>query len=113
MQCWSSGKPLVSQGSLYMCITFYSSTKSLFFSFPCYVCQCGIYYSFTKKCFLNLFLTIFQVCSDINKPNGQFILQNDRSTVMTFISSLPIRKVCDPELLLWLSISVGSIFFLS
>ncbi|WZZ64089.1 hypothetical protein YC2023_075459 [Brassica napus] len=34
-----------------------------------------------------------KVCSDINKPNGQFVLQNDRSTVMTFISSLPIRKL--------------------
>uniref|UniRef100_A0A1J3JRA6 DNA polymerase kappa n=1 Tax=Noccaea caerulescens TaxID=107243 RepID=A0A1J3JRA6_NOCCA len=34
-----------------------------------------------------------KVCSDINKPNGQFVLQNDRSTVMTFISSLPIRKI--------------------
>ncbi|KAH0920852.1 hypothetical protein HID58_020870 [Brassica napus] len=33
-----------------------------------------------------------KVCSDINKPNGQFVLQNDRSSVMTFISSLPIRK---------------------
>lgn len=36
----------------------------------------------------------YQVCSDINKPNGQFILPNDRTAVMTFISSLPIRKVC-------------------
>ncbi|ONK75914.1 uncharacterized protein A4U43_C03F21890, partial [Asparagus officinalis] len=34
-----------------------------------------------------------KVCSDINKPNGQFILTNDRKAVMTFISSLPIRKV--------------------
>ncbi|KAL1192585.1 DNA polymerase kappa [Cardamine amara subsp. amara] len=34
-----------------------------------------------------------KVCSDINKPNGQFVLQNDRSTVMKFISSLPIRKI--------------------
>ncbi|KAJ0229871.1 DNA polymerase kappa [Hirschfeldia incana] len=34
-----------------------------------------------------------KVCSDINKPNGQFVLQNDRSTVMAFISSLPIRKI--------------------
>ncbi|XP_042412179.1 DNA polymerase kappa-like isoform X1 [Zingiber officinale] len=34
-----------------------------------------------------------KVCSDINKPNGQFILPNDRDAVMTFISSLPIRKV--------------------
>ncbi|XP_048491699.1 DNA polymerase kappa isoform X3 [Beta vulgaris subsp. vulgaris] len=34
-----------------------------------------------------------KVCSDINKPNGQFILPSDRMAVMTFISSLPIRKV--------------------
>ncbi|THU65245.1 hypothetical protein C4D60_Mb05t01620 [Musa balbisiana] len=34
-----------------------------------------------------------KVCSDINKPNGQFILPNDYNAVMTFISSLPIRKV--------------------
>ncbi|XP_047250966.1 DNA polymerase kappa isoform X3 [Capsicum annuum] len=33
-----------------------------------------------------------KVCSDVNKPNGQFVLPNDRSAVMTFISSLPIRK---------------------
>ncbi|XP_056690210.1 DNA polymerase kappa-like [Spinacia oleracea] len=34
-----------------------------------------------------------KVCSDINKPNGQFILPNDRLAVMTFNSSLPIRKI--------------------
>ncbi|XP_059446249.1 DNA polymerase kappa-like [Corylus avellana] len=34
-----------------------------------------------------------KVCSDMNKPNGQFILPNDWLAVMTFISSLPIRKV--------------------
>ncbi|XP_020234635.1 DNA polymerase kappa isoform X1 [Cajanus cajan] len=34
-----------------------------------------------------------KVCSDINKPNGQYILPNDRMAVMTFISSLPIRKI--------------------
>ncbi|XP_024968527.1 DNA polymerase kappa isoform X3 [Cynara cardunculus var. scolymus] len=34
-----------------------------------------------------------QVCSDINKPNGQFVLPNDRAAIMTFISSLPIRKI--------------------
>ncbi|XP_039139303.1 DNA polymerase kappa isoform X1 [Dioscorea cayenensis subsp. rotundata] len=34
-----------------------------------------------------------KVCSDINKPNGQFILPNDYKAIMTFISSLPIRKV--------------------
>ncbi|TXG64123.1 hypothetical protein EZV62_011117 [Acer yangbiense] len=34
-----------------------------------------------------------KVCSDINKPNGQFVLPNDRMAVITFVSSLPIRKV--------------------
>ncbi|XP_043709969.1 LOW QUALITY PROTEIN: DNA polymerase kappa [Telopea speciosissima] len=34
-----------------------------------------------------------KVCSDINKPNGQFVLPNDRMAVTTFISSLPIRKI--------------------
>lgn len=37
--------------------------------------------------------TFTQVCSDINKPNGQFVLPNERVAVVTFISSLPIRKV--------------------
>ncbi|CAI8587285.1 unnamed protein product [Vicia faba] len=34
-----------------------------------------------------------KVCSDINKPNGQYVLPNDRMAIMTFISSLPIRKI--------------------
>ncbi|KAL7002905.1 DNA-directed DNA polymerase [Sarracenia purpurea var. burkii] len=34
-----------------------------------------------------------KVCSDINKPNGQFVLPSDRMAVMAFISSLPIRKI--------------------
>ncbi|XP_022972432.1 DNA polymerase kappa isoform X2 [Cucurbita maxima] len=34
-----------------------------------------------------------KVCSDINKPNGQFILPNDRRAIVTFVSSLPIRKI--------------------
>uniref|UniRef100_A0ACD6A5E2 Uncharacterized protein n=1 Tax=Avena sativa TaxID=4498 RepID=A0ACD6A5E2_AVESA len=36
---------------------------------------------------------IAKVCSDINKPNGQFILPNDRDAVTTFVSTLPIRKI--------------------
>ncbi|KAF3435559.1 hypothetical protein FNV43_RR22648 [Rhamnella rubrinervis] len=34
-----------------------------------------------------------KVCSDINKPNGQFVLPNNLLAVMTFISSLPVRKI--------------------
>ncbi|KAF5180839.1 Dna polymerase kappa [Thalictrum thalictroides] len=36
---------------------------------------------------------IAKVCSDIKKPNGHFVLPNNRIAVMTFISSLPIRKI--------------------
>ena len=39
-----------------------------------------------------------KVCSDINKPNGQFVLPNDWVAIMTFISSLPIRKVVQNDL---------------
>ncbi|KAJ7967577.1 DNA polymerase [Quillaja saponaria] len=38
-------------------------------------------------------ILLAKVCSDINKPNGQFVLPNDRTGVMAFISSLPIRKI--------------------
>ncbi|OUZ99554.1 DNA-repair protein [Macleaya cordata] len=38
-------------------------------------------------------LLLAKVCSDIKKPNGQFVLPNDRKAVTTFISSLPIRKI--------------------
>ncbi|GBG64296.1 hypothetical protein CBR_g41215 [Chara braunii] len=36
---------------------------------------------------------IAKICSDINKPNGQYLVPNDRSAVLSFISSLSIRKV--------------------
>ena len=34
-----------------------------------------------------------KVCSDINKPNGQYFLPPTREAVMSFIKDLPIRKV--------------------
>ncbi|KAK4025234.1 hypothetical protein OUZ56_014309 [Daphnia magna] len=34
-----------------------------------------------------------KVCSDKNKPNGQFVLENTREAVMEFIKDLPIRKI--------------------
>lgn len=34
-----------------------------------------------------------QVCSEINKPDGQYVLPNDRGAVMSFVSTLPVRKV--------------------
>lgn len=34
-----------------------------------------------------------QVCSDINKPDGQFVLPPSRAAVLAFVSGLPIRKV--------------------
>lgn len=33
------------------------------------------------------------MCSDQNKPNGQFRIPREREAVMNFIKDLPIRKV--------------------
>ncbi|KAI1383981.1 DNA/RNA polymerase [Hypoxylon trugodes] len=34
-----------------------------------------------------------KICSNMNKPNGQYILPNDRNAIMNFVKSLPTRKV--------------------
>ncbi|KAI1077583.1 IMS-domain-containing protein [Whalleya microplaca] len=34
-----------------------------------------------------------KICSNMNKPNGQYILPNDRNTIMTFMRDLSTRKV--------------------
>lgn len=34
-----------------------------------------------------------KICSNKNKPNGRFRIPNDRAAVMSFISTLPVRKV--------------------
>lgn len=36
---------------------------------------------------------IAKICSNYNKPNGQFRVQNDRAVVMSFMRDLPVRKV--------------------
>ncbi|KAK6502877.1 hypothetical protein TWF481_007917 [Arthrobotrys musiformis] len=36
---------------------------------------------------------IAKICSNKNKPNGQFRVGNDRGTVLSFMRSLPVRKV--------------------
>lgn len=35
-----------------------------------------------------------QVCSDRNKPNGQFLIPPELPAVLAFVEELPIRKVC-------------------
>lgn len=34
-----------------------------------------------------------KICSNINKPNGQFLLPNERAAIMNFMRDLPCRKV--------------------
>lgn len=34
-----------------------------------------------------------KICSDINKPNGQFALEPDRAAVTRFMRDLPVRKI--------------------
>ncbi|KAJ5698065.1 hypothetical protein N7462_000070 [Penicillium macrosclerotiorum] len=36
---------------------------------------------------------IAKICSNKNKPNGQFRIQNDREAIMEFMRDLPVRKV--------------------
>ena len=38
-------------------------------------------------------MMLSKICSDINKPNGQFYLKPDYAIISTFIKNLPIRKV--------------------
>ena len=38
-----------------------------------------------------------KICSDLNKPNGQYYLPQDRDQILQFISSLSIRKVSGSE----------------
>lgn len=38
-------------------------------------------------------MMLAKVCSDKNKPNGQYRIPAERQTVMDFIQDLPIRKV--------------------
>ncbi|MEQ2228786.1 hypothetical protein ILYODFUR_012351 [Ilyodon furcidens] len=39
-------------------------------------------------------MMLAKVCSDKNKPNGQYTLPPSREAVMDFIQKLPVRKVC-------------------
>ena len=34
-----------------------------------------------------------KICSNKNKPNGQYRIPNDRNAIMAFMASLPTRKV--------------------
>ena len=34
-----------------------------------------------------------KICSNMNKPNGQFVLANDRAIILEFMKALPCRKV--------------------
>jgi DNA polymerase kappa len=36
---------------------------------------------------------VAKICSNRNKPNGQFRVPNDRGAIMSFMSTLPVRKV--------------------
>lgn len=38
-------------------------------------------------------MMLAKVCSDKNKPNGQYRLPSTREAVMDFIQNLPVRKV--------------------
>ncbi|GBC04224.1 hypothetical protein RclHR1_05580009 [Rhizophagus clarus] len=35
-----------------------------------------------------------KVCADVNKPNGQYRLANDKDKIIDFLRELPVRKIC-------------------
>ncbi|KAL9937831.1 hypothetical protein V8E36_003376 [Tilletia maclaganii] len=37
--------------------------------------------------------TLAKICSDRNKPNGQYAVAHDRQTIMNFMHDLPVRKI--------------------
>ena len=37
---------------------------------------------------------MIKVCSDLNKPNGQYILQPNQTEILNFVRKLSIRKAC-------------------
>lgn len=45
----------------------------------------------------------------MNKPNGQFLIPNDREKVMEFMSTLPVRKVSWCLLVVFDTCLIGSI----
>ena len=34
-----------------------------------------------------------KICSDMNKPNGQYYLESDKGVILNFVHNLPIRKI--------------------
>lgn len=38
-------------------------------------------------------MRLAKLCSDCNKPNGQFRLENKRDTIIKFICDMPVRKM--------------------
>jgi DNA polymerase kappa len=47
----------------------------------------------TASCGVAANRRLAKICSDINKPDGQFVLPSDREAILQFVSTLPIRKV--------------------
>lgn len=47
----------------------------------------------TMSCGIGANKMLAKMCSEMNKPNGQYMLRNDRAEILTFMKTLPIRKI--------------------
>ncbi len=47
----------------------------------------------TASCGIAANRRLAKICSDINKPDGQYVLPSNRADILQFVSTLPIRKV--------------------
>lgn len=34
-----------------------------------------------------------KLATEVNKPNGQYLMKNDKEEIMNFLSKLPVRKI--------------------
>ena len=55
--------------------------------------RCVMLMARTSQPSTNHLSMLAKVCSDLNKPNGQYVLPNQREAVLHFVATLPIRKV--------------------
>ena len=51
-------------------------------------------------------MMLSKVCSDQNKPNGQYFLPANVDDIMRFVQKLPIRKVPEPPCFCWITFDV-------
>ena len=43
---------------------------------------------------IDVSIIIVEIATDVNKPNGQFRIHPTKEAVLSYLQTLPVRKVC-------------------